>query len=576
MANGGAANTLARRTYFSSYAIFEGGGAKSIAHVGALRALERERQTIVGVAGTSAGAIIAALVAVGYTADEIFLSKDANILKALGSTPIDLLGRKGWARLRGLKARLTVSAVILILGLAIEAMTRMIARWLSLDGLTLRAIGLACIAIALLLICRSAWPLLSGWGMLDTRSVRRTVNEALRRKLRDHYTRLGISDPVPKTVLFDHIDPTKMRRCIPLKIVTTNVTTGALTVFDRRFANVPVADAVAASAALPFVFQPARIGTFSDPEDAVFADGGLVSNLPTWVFRDEKRMRERDETRAGGVGRIPIYAFTLSTPNQKTRDLRVPRDGETYSFRSVARYVRAVLSAGIFGSQAAIKDFVSDLTVINLNTDLETLDFDCSGDMAEAAVDSAYAQAAERLRYMRLRDDLTNTALKDILATVQTMIAKRRGQGMPRLRVTLIDPVCRSSEQDVVGFRVVAGAGMADDADDTLELDIRGKIAPAAFTNNEAVYGMIHGRMPGDLFMTKYEHAMMPGDLHSVIAVPIYASAEDSEQPRRILAVDSSDDLADAFGDATFREALTAAGAQVSKVLIDETIRGMP
>jgi NTE family protein len=51
--------------------VFEGGGVKGIAFVGALKRLEEEGVQISRVAGTSAGAITASLVAAGYTADEL-------------------------------------------------------------------------------------------------------------------------------------------------------------------------------------------------------------------------------------------------------------------------------------------------------------------------------------------------------------------------------------------------------------------------------------------------------------------------------------------------------------------------
>jgi predicted acylesterase/phospholipase RssA len=57
--------------------IFEGGGAKGLAHVGALKSIEG-RVDFVGVAGSSAGAIVAALVAVGYTADELYTMEHRN------------------------------------------------------------------------------------------------------------------------------------------------------------------------------------------------------------------------------------------------------------------------------------------------------------------------------------------------------------------------------------------------------------------------------------------------------------------------------------------------------------------
>ena len=53
------------------YCIFEGGGAKGIAHIGALRALEDAKLDFAGFAGTSAGAIVAALAAAGYSSREL-------------------------------------------------------------------------------------------------------------------------------------------------------------------------------------------------------------------------------------------------------------------------------------------------------------------------------------------------------------------------------------------------------------------------------------------------------------------------------------------------------------------------
>ena len=74
------------------FAIFQGGGAKGITHVGALKAIEEERFVPVGVAGTSAGAIIAALVAVGYRADDL-LDPVRNTTILGGKSPTHWLGR---------------------------------------------------------------------------------------------------------------------------------------------------------------------------------------------------------------------------------------------------------------------------------------------------------------------------------------------------------------------------------------------------------------------------------------------------------------------------------------------------
>jgi len=52
-------------------AAFEGGGVKGIGLVGAVFEIEKAGYDFENLAGTSAGAIVAALLAVGYKADEI-------------------------------------------------------------------------------------------------------------------------------------------------------------------------------------------------------------------------------------------------------------------------------------------------------------------------------------------------------------------------------------------------------------------------------------------------------------------------------------------------------------------------
>jgi len=62
-------------------AVFEGGGLRGIGLVGAVAAVEKAGYTFENLAGTSAGAIVAALLAVGYTGEEL-----AAILKTLDYT----------------------------------------------------------------------------------------------------------------------------------------------------------------------------------------------------------------------------------------------------------------------------------------------------------------------------------------------------------------------------------------------------------------------------------------------------------------------------------------------------------
>jgi hypothetical protein len=78
------------------YGIFEGGEAKGLAHVGALRACEDRKIHFKGVAGTSAGAIIVGLIAVGYRAQELFSPEATNDSPVFDKDYISLIGRHEW------------------------------------------------------------------------------------------------------------------------------------------------------------------------------------------------------------------------------------------------------------------------------------------------------------------------------------------------------------------------------------------------------------------------------------------------------------------------------------------------
>ncbi|ETT47845.1 MULTISPECIES: patatin-like phospholipase family protein [Paenibacillus] len=73
-------------------AVFEGGGVKGIAFVGAIEVMEARGYTWNKIAGTSAGAIVATLLACGYNSAEI-----RNLMSSLDYTK--LLGRTGISRL---------------------------------------------------------------------------------------------------------------------------------------------------------------------------------------------------------------------------------------------------------------------------------------------------------------------------------------------------------------------------------------------------------------------------------------------------------------------------------------------
>ena len=62
-----------------------GGGIKGVAHIGAIKAMEEENIKFDCFAGTSSGSIVAALLACGYSSNEIyeFFKKYAKVLNIL-------------------------------------------------------------------------------------------------------------------------------------------------------------------------------------------------------------------------------------------------------------------------------------------------------------------------------------------------------------------------------------------------------------------------------------------------------------------------------------------------------------
>jgi len=71
-------------------AVFEGGGVKGIGLVGGVAVAEERGYKWVNVAGTSAGAIVAALLAAGYTAPEIEeVLKELDYNRFKDTSPLD-------------------------------------------------------------------------------------------------------------------------------------------------------------------------------------------------------------------------------------------------------------------------------------------------------------------------------------------------------------------------------------------------------------------------------------------------------------------------------------------------------
>lgn len=499
-----------------AFAIFEGGGAKGIAHVGALRVVESYDFELQGVAGTSAGSLIAALIAAGYRSEEIMRVSEnklaRHLLEELQRRPIDLLSRRHWPKIERLRNGGVRSTAAWIVA-SVVALAAMV---FTLRGDQPLFVPLAASALLLVLpLFIRAWAraFAAGWavyrfmryrGLLTTQAAAEAVNTMLRRKL---VARAGSKAvEVAGQVTFKDIE--RFGAC-PLRIIATPVGGDRPMVFGGETGrDVIVAEAVAASISIPGVFSPTTIPSLRRPE--AFVDGGMMANLPAWVFAEEKLMFERRNPLAG---RVPILAFTLDDAAAPAGSAS-PRRPD-----SVMRYLGDVLRAGIFGSQRPVVRFIDDLHLVPIRTSLGTLDFTAGPARAVIGYREGMASAFAHLgpRFDKLAS-IPNELARQARAARDAIGLALAAEGDPRLakiRMCIVEP------EGARSYRVTYTDGMEEQADDQLLLDRDNLAAPWVFRSGKPNFVAGPQDKMQSRFMTKYERTLIWPSLNSVISLPI-------------------------------------------------------
>ncbi|MBX9775343.1 MAG: patatin-like phospholipase family protein [Xanthobacteraceae bacterium] len=495
------------------FAAFAGGGAKGLVHVGALKALENRGFDFQGVAGTSAGAIVAALKAAGYKADEI-------ISPELGTTvldtyarlsgrrlrPIDLFGPGGWRKVQLLKAccgedgrAVVLLMVSLILCISLVLLLNRNFTGLLLTLGTLFLFGIIAGATVAFFFERG--------GLTSLRVFRDAINKLVGAKLFGEQ-----SNRVPRMGDFG------IEGRPSLRIVAADITTRQLRLFSSDVdsdKDLAVADVVAASVCIPLLFRPWEIA------GRLHVDGGIVSNLPAWPF---------DEERALDVDAVTVAFEILERGPHARPNLR--------------RWLIDVALTAAFGSDILSKRAVDRLTVLQLETDLSTLDFSIS----RAAVLETVREAtltAEALISTHLVDrpsifkegcrqtrDLVYKALGDMPN------ALGKGSERGRVRVAL----AFREEGFLKSLRLNYSAGFDQDADEGIILPRAGSFIGEAWNSGEAILNtrpfpvLAH---PGARRLNK----LFAKDIQWILAVPIYGGTGNDLEPRFVVAVDGSDVL---------------------------------
>lgn len=310
--------------------VFEGGGALGAAYIGALRALHDSGLWFARVAGNSAGAITASMVAAGFTAPEIqwlcssfpdrppapASLQNAGITQPIAfGTFLDLPRREDislnskrrtllWKALKGElldelgRIEIPVPTQAAAVNASVNAILGSTVLGPVLTGVPGGRTALTAALNAALAPLPNT-PLRVADVLPTAEGLRITLADRLWDLVADRYPIYTLqTNLVHEGAIFEgdeflatmkrllglkvHRDPDALVRFrdlpIPLAVIAANIETGAMLVYSsRNDANMQVAEAVRRSMSIPFVFEPRG-------NRRQLVDGGVFSNFPLWLF----------------------------------------------------------------------------------------------------------------------------------------------------------------------------------------------------------------------------------------------------------------------------------------------------
>ena len=469
-----------------AFVAFAGGGAKGIIHIGALKALEQKQVKFCGVAGTSAGAIIACLKAAGFDADELINPHSEktiiDLLRAIDpriNKATDLFGSAGWFRIRIFRWLTSTSLfsrrLIAVLLWALLFLLALFGASFISHVTMVRAIALWALLGALLwLLIRSVMT-----GLANAARLKTALSVLLQRRMfPDEPTRIVLMSD------FGGIRPS-------LKIVSANLSQGKLQLFSpERTPNVPTADAVAASICLPVIFTPWEIG------GELHVDGGIVSNLPAWPFDEERELDPEALTIAVEIADRPRLGSITNS-----------------------NWLPAAFRTALFGSGELNLRAVGEAERLLLETNLTLLQFDSSPAALRQEVLDATNAASYRLdkRLFRRPALYRNACRVTQELTIDVLESIDVAAGKVRVGVGIRDRDYFHS------LRLRYSVGYEVDHDEGMLVPIDGSVLGAVWQNDESQFEI--APLPEALMMPGAPNrlrrkALWPG-LRWLLCVPI-------------------------------------------------------
>jgi NTE family protein len=238
--------------------VFEGGGVKGVGLIGALAVLEERGFRVRHVAGASAGAIVAVLLAAGYSA--------AELLTIAQTTGFKDLRDRDWVD----RIPLLGGPISIFKDHGIYEGDRLV-EWMR--------------------------SLLAERGIATFRDLESRSSDT--RPVFRHVAQVIVSDLTERSLLVLPRDAHKL---------------------GIEPSDLDVALAVRMSVSIPIFFEPVRFTNPRTGREHVLVDGGLLSNFPVWLFDDEEEAgcptlgirldeEEDSETGAPGLGLESVIGF---------------------------------------------------------------------------------------------------------------------------------------------------------------------------------------------------------------------------------------------------------------------------
>jgi len=442
-----------------AYAILDGGGVKGAALAGCLKAAEERGIEFMGYGGTSAGSIVAFLACLGFSGDELHRVMTQEIRFK------DFLDDGGSALERLIQLPESIR----------KSRFKPLVLWKYRDLLKL---------------------LIDNFGLYKARQLQDFLLRSAKQKFTDFENNTDIS--------FEEL---KQKGCPVLKVVVSNLGTRVPEVHSVQGGSEvggSVIDAVRASMSYPFVFYPVRM------HNRFLVDGGLSTNLPLFVFEEERR---RDG--------FPVIAFDLIAPASSLPDpYRITHfcgDMMATALES-ADYLQQHLLQGIYHVR------------IPVPPNIGTLDFSLTREQCNMLYLSGHSAThtffsntvpewaqirnqVERLRALHVPPRLVSPILEAMAREFESRTAARS------VRSHVMLPTAN-------GKRVVTYQyGMDSDPDVDLELDMAAGCSGRAWTTRLPVFADLEEAkttFASTWYMTREQQNKVRSDRQAMLSLPIF------------------------------------------------------